>query len=90
MIVEDHREFRNYLKDCLVENYQVLTASNGVEGLEIARQLIPDLVISDWMMPMMDGEELCQKIKGDIKTSHIPVVLLTAKKVRGKPAQSIG
>lgn len=80
LIVEDHREFRNYLKDCLIENYQVLTASNGLEGLEIARHVVPDLVISDWMMPMMDGEELCKKIKGDIKTSHIPVVLLTAKK----------
>ncbi len=80
LIVEDHREFRNYLKDCLIDNYQVITAANGAEGLEIARQVIPDLVISDWMMPMMDGEELCKKIKGDIKTSHIPVVLLTAKK----------
>lgn len=80
LIVEDHREFRNYLKDCLIDNYQVLTAANGLEGLEIARQVVPDLVISDWMMPMMDGEELCKSIKGDIKTSHIPVVLLTAKK----------
>jgi signal transduction histidine kinase/ligand-binding sensor domain-containing protein/CheY-like chemotaxis protein/AraC-like DNA-binding protein len=80
LIVEDHREFRNYLKDCLIDTYRVLTAANGVEGLELARQVIPDLVISDWMMPMMDGEELCKKIKGDIKTSHIPVVLLTAKK----------
>ncbi len=80
LIVEDHREFRNYLKDCLSESYQVLTASNGIQAWEIAQEQIPDLVISDWMMPMMDGKELCQKIKADIKTSHIPVVLLTAKK----------
>ncbi|GAA0880149.1 hypothetical protein GCM10009119_31190 [Algoriphagus jejuensis] len=80
LIVEDHREFRNYLKDCLSETYHVMTAANGVQAWEIAQEQIPDLVISDWMMPMMDGKELCQKIKGDIKTSHIPVILLTAKK----------
>jgi signal transduction histidine kinase/ligand-binding sensor domain-containing protein/DNA-binding response OmpR family regulator len=80
LIVEDHREFRNYLKDCLSDSYHVLTASNGLQAWEIAQEQIPDLVISDWMMPVMDGKELCQKIKGDIKTSHIPVILLTAKK----------
>lgn len=80
LIVEDHREFRNYLKDCLSDTYQVLTAANGVQAWELAQRHIPDLVISDWMMPMMDGKELCQRIKADIKTSHIPVILLTAKK----------
>ncbi|WP_084454424.1 hybrid sensor histidine kinase/response regulator transcription factor [Algoriphagus terrigena] len=80
LIVEDHREFRNYLKDCLSESYQVLTAANGMQAWEIAQEQIPDLVISDWMMPMMDGKELCQRIKGDMMTSHIPVILLTAKK----------
>lgn len=80
LIVEDHREFRNYLKDCLSDSYRVLTAANGAEAWEIAQEQIPDLVISDWMMPMMDGKELCQRIKGDIKTSHVPVILLTAKK----------
>jgi signal transduction histidine kinase/ligand-binding sensor domain-containing protein/DNA-binding response OmpR family regulator len=80
LIVDDHREFRNYLKDCLSDSYRVLTASNGVQAWEIAQENIPDLVISDWMMPLMDGKELCQRIKADIKTSHIPVILLTAKK----------
>ncbi|GAB3221193.1 hypothetical protein GCM10027454_13350 [Algoriphagus aestuariicola] len=80
LIVEDHREFRNYLKDCLSESYHILTAANGAEAWETAQEHIPDLVISDWMMPVMDGKELCQKIKGDIRTSHIPVILLTAKK----------
>ena len=80
LIVEDNREFRNYLKDCLSVNYQVLTAANGAEAWEISQQVIPEMVISDWMMPLMNGMELCQKIKGDIKTSHIPVILLTAKK----------
>lgn len=80
LIVEDHREFKNYLKECLSDSYHILTASNGAEAWEIAQEHIPDLVISDWMMPVMDGKELCQRIKGDIKTSHIPVILLTAKK----------
>ena len=80
LIAEDHVEFRNYLKDCLSETYHVLTATNGLQGWELAQQHIPDLIISDLMMPQMDGKEFCQKVKGDIKTSHIPVILLTAKK----------
>ncbi|SFT53517.1 Signal transduction histidine kinase [Algoriphagus locisalis] len=80
LIAEDHVEFRNYLKDCLSETYQVLTATNGAQGWDLAQQHIPDLIISDVMMPQMDGTEFCQKVKTDIKTSHIPVILLTAKK----------
>ncbi|MEP0710645.1 MAG: ATP-binding protein, partial [Algoriphagus sp.] len=80
LIAEDHVEFRNYLKDCLSETYHVLTAKNGLQGWELAQQHIPDLIISDLMMPQMDGKELCQKVKTDIKTSHIPIILLTAKK----------
>ena len=80
LIAEDHVEFRNYLKDCLSDTYQILTATNGVQGWDLAQQHIPDLIISDVMMPQMDGTEFCQKVKSDIKTSHIPVILLTAKK----------
>lgn len=80
LIAEDHVEFRNYLKDCLSDSYQVLTATNGAQGWDLAQQHIPDLIISDVMMPQMDGKEFCQKVKTDIKTSHIPVILLTAKK----------
>ena len=80
LIAEDHEEFRNYLKDCLSENYHVLSANNGAQGWYLAQQHIPDLIISDVMMSQMDGMEFCQKVKTDIKTSHIPVIMLTAKK----------
>ncbi|PZX54842.1 hybrid sensor histidine kinase/response regulator transcription factor [Algoriphagus chordae] len=89
LLAEDHVEFRNYLKDCLSKNYQVLTANNGLQGWELAQQHIPDLIISDFMMPQMDGKEFCQKVKGDIKTSHIPVILLTAKKSEETMVQSL-
>ncbi|MDR7130157.1 signal transduction histidine kinase/ligand-binding sensor domain-containing protein/DNA-binding response OmpR family regulator [Algoriphagus sp. 4150] len=89
LIAEDHAEFRNYLKDCLSDSYQVLTATNGAQGWDLAQQHIPDLIVSDLMMPQMDGKEFCQKVKGDIKTSHIPVILLTAKKSEEAMVQSL-
>lgn len=89
LIAEDHVEFRNYLKDCLSATYRVLTASNGAQGWDLAQQHIPDLIISDLMMPQMDGKEFCQKVKADIKTSHIPVILLTAKKSEEAMVQSL-
>lgn len=89
LIAEDHVEFRNYLKDCLTDTYQVFTANNGAQGWDLAQQHIPDLIISDLMMPQMDGKEFCQKVKGDIKTSHIPVILLTAKKSEEAMLQSL-
>lgn len=89
LIAEDNVDFRNYLKDCLSETYQVLTATNGAQGWDLAQQHIPDLIISDLMMPQMDGNEFCQKVKLDIKTSHIPVILLTAKKSEETMVQSL-
>lgn len=89
LIAEDHMEFRNYLRDCLSDTYQVITATNGAQGWDLAQQHIPDLIISDLMMPQMDGKEFCQKVKGDIKTSHIPVILLTAKKSEETMVQSL-
>ncbi|WP_057938050.1 hybrid sensor histidine kinase/response regulator transcription factor [Algoriphagus resistens] len=89
LIAEDHVEFRNYLRDCLSETYQVITATNGAQGWDLAQQHIPDLIISDLMMPQMDGKEFCHKVKGDIKTSHIPVILLTAKKSEETMVQSL-
>jgi len=80
LIAEDHAEFRNYLRDCLSDTYQVILASNGLEAWKLAQQHIPDLIISDLMMPQMDGKELCEKVKTNLTTSHIPVILLTAKK----------
>ncbi len=79
LIVEDHADVRKYIKGKLEDSYSVMEASNGADGLVIARSRIPDLVISDIMMPEMDGFELCEKLKTDNLTSHIPVILLTAR-----------
>ena len=70
---------RNYLKNELKEDYKLKMAINGKEGLQMAIKFIPDLVISDVMMPIMDGFEMCSSIKKDIRISHIPILLLTAK-----------
>ena len=79
LIVEDNTELRNYLKKELSNNYKVFDAKNGTEGLEIAKKEIPDIIITDVIMPEMDGFEFCSNIKKDIKTSHIPILMLTAK-----------
>lgn len=79
LIVEDSDDLRLYLQKNFGPEYRVLNAGNGEEGLEIALREIPDVIISDVMMPRMDGFQLCERLKSDIKTSHIPVLLLTAK-----------
>ena len=79
LIVEDSKDVQIYLDDLLNSGYSVSTAMNGIEGLKIAQEIIPDLIVSDVMMPEMDGFEFCRKIKTDEKTSHIPLILLTAK-----------
>jgi len=79
LVVEDNFEFRAFLQNELSEKYKVILASNGKEGLEKALNNEPDLVITDVMMPEMTGTELCQQLKRNIQTSHIPVILLTAK-----------
>ena len=79
LIVDDNEDIRFYLKDNLRRNYTVYEAVNGAEGLEKTHSHNPDLVVSDVMMPVMDGMELCRKIKHDKQTSHIPVILLTAR-----------
>jgi CheY-like chemotaxis protein/anti-sigma regulatory factor (Ser/Thr protein kinase) len=78
LIVEDNEKLRDFLKFSLSGQFNVLTASNGQMALEIARKKMPDIVVSDIMMPGMDGFELCQTMKSNCETSHIPVVLLTA------------
>lgn len=79
LVVEDNRDIREYIRSSFEEMYEVLTAADGKEGWEIAQNRIPNIVISDIMMPVMDGIELCRHIKEDMRTSHIPVILLTAK-----------
>jgi DNA-binding response OmpR family regulator len=79
LVVDDNDDIRFYLKDNLRSYYSVYEAVNGREAWQQAQQYQPDLVVSDIMMPEMDGIELCRKIKNDPRTSHIPVILLTAR-----------
>jgi len=79
LIVEDEREIQFFLKELLKEKYKILIANNGLEAIEIMKNGFPDIIVSDVMMPKMDGIELCKKVKRDIKTCHIPVIMLTAK-----------
>ncbi len=79
LVVEDHSDLRHYIRDQLNSQYKVIEAENGSEGLKRAEQEIPDIIISDVMMPEMDGYELCHEIKINEKTNHIPIILLTAK-----------
>ncbi|WP_340112740.1 hybrid sensor histidine kinase/response regulator transcription factor [Maribellus mangrovi] len=79
LIVEDNRDVAEYLSTCLEEKYKLLYAVDGQEGIDMALEHVPDIILSDVMMPKVDGFTLCNSLKTDIKTSHIPIVLLTAK-----------
>ena len=79
LIIEDNEELRHFICGVLAREYVVLEAGNGCQGLEMTLRELPDIVISDIMMPEMDGIELCATMKQDINTSHIPVLMLTAK-----------
>ncbi|MCH5309513.1 MAG: substrate-binding domain-containing protein [Prevotella sp.] len=79
LIVDDNADIRAYLRTILQGRYQVNEAADGRAGLAIAREEVPDLIISDVMMPVMNGLEFCQEVKRDVTTSHIPVILLTAR-----------
>jgi len=79
LIVEDHHELRKHLISGLYELGNIYEAENGLVGADLARAIIPDLIVSDIMMPAMDGISLCEKIKNDPLTDHIPVILLTAR-----------
>ncbi|MFA5441464.1 MAG: response regulator, partial [Bacteroidales bacterium] len=79
VIAEDNKDIREYVRASLADAYEVHTAKDGQEGYSLANRYMPDIIISDIMMPVMDGLKLCEKVKQNIRLSHIPVILLTAK-----------
>jgi signal transduction histidine kinase/ligand-binding sensor domain-containing protein/DNA-binding response OmpR family regulator len=79
LLIDDNQEILDYLKDILSDSYTILMANNGEEGFKIASTEIPDLIVSDVMMPGKDGITLCKELKSQIITSHIPIILLTAR-----------
>lgn len=89
LIVEDHKDLQNFLAGKLGKHYQVSVANNGVEALTIMNEKVINLVVSDVVMPLMDGFELCKTIKSNIETSHIPIILLTAKTNLGSKIEGL-
>ena len=79
LIVDDNADIRTYLRTILQDHYQLLEAADGQEGWTLANEQVPDLIISDVMMPVMNGLQFCQLIKDNMATSHVPVILLTAR-----------
>lgn len=79
LIVDDHQDIRAFIKSSFQNTYQVIEASDGALGLQVAFSIIPDIIISDVMMPKVSGTELCKQLKEDERTSHIPIILLSAK-----------
>ena len=78
LVIDDNADMRSYISSLLTDNYRVLTACDGEQGLQLAKENIPDIVLCDVMMPVMDGLECCKQIKNNECTSHVPVIMLTA------------
>lgn len=79
LVVDDNQDIREFIKSLLVDNFKIVEAKNGMEGVEKAFKIIPDIIISDVVMPLWTGIELCEILKNDEKTSHIPIIILTGK-----------
>ena len=90
LIVDDNADMRTYLRTLLSDKYHVVEAADGESGLKVARDTVPDLIVSDVMMPVMDGLQFCRKIKDDTMTSHIPVILLTARSTESQQVEGLG
>lgn len=89
LIVEDNSDMRTYISSFFDTEFQIIESENGKEGIDIAFENIPDIIISDIMMPEMDGNEFCKTIKKDERTSHIPIILLTAKASKESRIESL-
>ncbi|MBC8374550.1 MAG: response regulator [FCB group bacterium] len=79
LLVEDNQDIRQYIKEVLEDQYQIVQASDGVEGIQVANETIPDLIITDVMMPRMDGNTFVKRIRSDERSSHVPIIMLTAR-----------
>lgn len=89
LIVDDNDDMRRYLRTLLTGKYYVIEATDGESGLKVARESVPDIIVSDVMMPVMDGLQFCRKIKDDTMTSHIPVILLTARSTEDQQVEGL-
>lgn len=90
LVVDDNADMRRYLRTLLTDRYYVIESTDGESGLKLARESVPDLIVSDVMMPVMDGLQFCRKIKDDTMTSHIPVILLTARSTEEQRVEGLG
>ncbi len=90
LLVEDNDELRHFMKESLEPYYKVSVAADGLEGFALAKEISPDLIISDVIMPHMNGTEFCRALKQDIDTSHIPVLMLTARTALASQKQGLG
>lgn len=89
LVVEDNADLRGYLRGRLSSEYTILEAENGNVGLELALDRIPDVIVSDIMMPGVDGNEMTRRLKSDARTSHVPIILLTAKATHGERIEGL-
>ncbi|MDF7818751.1 ATP-binding protein [Runella sp. MFBS21] len=90
LIVEDNEDLRTYIREIFENDYQIIEAVDGIDGLEKATNSIPDIIISDLIMPRINGFELCKYLKSSVKTSHIPIIILTGKVTLENKLQGLG
>jgi DNA-binding response OmpR family regulator len=89
LLADDNEDFRSYLREHLKTHYTIHEAGDGVRALELSKALLPDLIVSDVMMPQMTGVEVCRDIKSNTETSHIPVILLTARSTEEQKVEGL-